>query len=97
MRGTLRIESEAGVGTTVYVSLSLLVADKVTSTEHEQKRPEKQVNLAGVKVLLAEDNELNREIAKVLLEDEKMIVTEVCNDCQCFHRGASADQGSRNE
>lgn len=59
-------------------------ADKITSTEHEQKRPEKQVNLAGVKVLLAEDNELNREIAKVLLEDEKMIVTEVCNDCQCF-------------
>lgn len=97
MRGTLRIESEAGVGTTVYVSLSLPVADKITSTEHEQKRPEKQVNLAGVKVLLAEDNELNREIAKVLLEDEKMIVTEVCNDCQCFHRGPSADQGSRNE
>ena len=54
MRGTLRIESEAGVGTTVYVSLSLPVADKITSTEHEQKRPEKQVNLAGVKVLLAE-------------------------------------------
>ena len=97
MRGTLRIESEAGVGTTVYVSLSLPVADKITSTEHEQKRPEKQVNLAGVKVLLAEDNELNREIAKVLLEDEKMIVTEVCYDCQCFHRGPSADQGSRNE
>ena len=94
MRGTLRIESEAGVGTTVYVSLSLPVADKITSTEHEQKRPEKQVNLAGVKVLLAEDNELNREIAKVLLEDEKMIVTEVCNDCQCFHRGPSADQGA---
>ena len=44
-------------------------ADKITSTEHEQKRPEKQVNLAGVKVLLAEDNELNSEIAKVLLED----------------------------
>ena len=97
MRGTLRIESEAGVGTTVYVSLSLPVADKITSTAHEQKRPEKQVNLAGVKVLLAEDNELNREIAKVILEDEKMIVTEVCNDCQCFHRGPSADQGSRNE
>ena len=48
-------------------------ADKITSTEHEQKRPEKQVNLAGVKVLLAEDNELNSEIAKVLLEDEKIL------------------------
>lgn len=81
----------------VYISLSLPVADKITSTEHEQKRSEKQVNLVGVKVILAEDNELNREIAKVLLEDEKMIVTEVCNDCQCFHRGPSADQGSRNE
>ena len=48
MRGTLRIESETGVGTTVYISLSLPVADKITSTEHEQKGPEKQVNLAGV-------------------------------------------------
>lgn len=78
----------------VYISLSLPVADKITSTEHEQKRSEKQVNLVGVKVILAEDNELNREIAKVLLEDEKMIVTEVCDGRQALETFAENPTGT---
>ena len=36
-------------------------------------------NLSGKNVLLVEDNELNLEIAKMLLEDEKMVVTTAGN------------------
>ena len=36
-------------------------------------------DLSGKSVLLVEDNELNLEIAKILLEDEKMVVTTAEN------------------
>lgn len=36
-------------------------------------------DLSGKNVLLVEDNELNLEIAKMLLEDEKMVVTTAGN------------------
>lgn len=75
MGGTINIESEVGVGTKVYVSLAFDVAD-VTKTPEMMSRKTIRKDLSGIKVLLAEDNELNREIAKFILEDEKMIVTE---------------------
>lgn len=75
MDGTIKIESEVGVGTKVYVCLTFDIADMVQTSEITSKKIKKK-DLSGKKVLLAEDNELNREIAKFILEDEKMIVTE---------------------
>ena len=43
------------------------------------KKKEEKPDLSGKRVLLVEDNELNREIAQMLLEDEKMIVTTAEN------------------
>lgn len=45
---------------------------------NSKKKVEKP-DLSGKSVLLVEDNELNLEIAKMLLEDEKMIVTTAEN------------------
>lgn len=75
MGGMIKIESEVGVGTKVYVSLTFEIAD-FTKTSDIIARKTTTKDLSGIKVLLAEDNELNREIAKFILEDEKMIVTE---------------------
>ena len=43
------------------------------------KKKWKKPNLSGKSVLLVEDNELNLEIAKMMLEDEKMVVTTAEN------------------
>lgn len=75
MGGTIKIESKVGVGTKVYISLSFEIADFTQTPEMMSGKAETK-DLSGIKVLLAEDNELNREIAKFILEDEKMIVTE---------------------
>ena len=75
MGGTINIQSKVGVGTRVEVSLMLPIAEMETSQSKVQKEKNKK-DLSGIRVLLAEDNDLNREIAKFILQDENMIVTE---------------------
>ena len=80
MHGSLDVESEPGKGSTFIVRLSL----PVDPTPHPvaEQQPAKQEDtptLAGLHLLLAEDNELNSEIAVTLLEAEGAEVTAVTN------------------
>ena len=75
MGGTISVESKKHEGTTFTVDIPLKITDKECS-KSDTSFPEK-INLTGVNVLLAEDNELNAEIAEVLLEDEGAIITRV--------------------
>ncbi len=73
MGGTITVDSRKGVGTTftVEIPMELTNAEKV-----EKTKPLVQYNdLKGIKVLLAEDNDLNAELATILLEDLGMTVT----------------------
>ena len=78
MGGTIEVESEQNVGTTVTTTIPFEI-----DTDYEKKVPvEKSVteeDLSGTKVLLVEDNELNMEIAKFILENAGMEVTPVFN------------------
>ncbi len=78
MGGTIEIESEPQVGTVVSITLTFRTADK-PKLLNEKRKNLNDTDLTGVKVLLAEDNELNREIAHFILEDEGIIVTEAKN------------------
>ena len=69
MGGDVAVESELGKGTTFSVTLTHRLADE------EEERPQKPVKnldesiLKGRRILLAEDNELNAEIAGTILSD----------------------------
>ena len=78
MGGTVKLESEENVGTTITVTLSLEL-DKEASGIWEENEPTLDIDLASKNALLVEDNMLNMEIAKVLLEEEGMIITEAHN------------------
>ena len=77
MGGTIRIESELGVGTTVILEFENRISDPVSIKAELEE--EEYYNLEGKKILLVEDNELNREIAVEILEDEG-IITDTAED-----------------
>lgn len=73
MGGTIDIRSEKGQGTTISVSMPMKWdTDTETTTKKDISR--NHVNLEGMKVLLVEDNEMNREIAEQILTDNGMII-----------------------
>ena len=75
MNGTITIDSELNVGTTVTMRFSFRNSTDAPENRDEKEEIEK-ISLNGLKVLLVEDNELNREIAKDILESEGIIVHE---------------------
>ena len=78
MDGTIEISSEVGVGSTFNVQIPLDI-DKDPQTRERADEQADSCSLAGMNVLLAEDNELNAEIAQALLESEGIVVTRAAD------------------
>lgn len=74
MGGKIRFESKQDVGTTFYITIPFKICQAPILTEMEEE--EKSISLQGMHILVAEDNELNMEIAEFLLESNGASVTK---------------------
>lgn len=78
MGGTIEVTSELHAGTSFYVEIPLDI-DKNPQARANTVERALDCSLADMNVLLAEDNELNAEIAQALLESEGVVVTRAAN------------------
>ena len=77
MGGTIAFESEEGAGTTFVIRIPFKIDPDVDKREEQKDILEKSIK--GLHVLLAEDNELNMEIAEFMLRNEGVAVTKAWN------------------
>ena len=74
MGGTITFESEKSVGTTFVIRVPFKLDPDADKREEQTDASEKSIK--GLHILLAEDNELNMEIAEFVLQDEGADVTK---------------------
>ncbi|MBO6237098.1 MAG: response regulator, partial [Schwartzia sp.] len=91
MGGTISVESEKGVGTVFFVSVTL----PVTSLGDDAESVEvKQADFTGMRALLAEDNEINREIATAILEDKGFVVDSATDGAEAVEKFRESEAGT---
>ena len=85
MQGSIEVESELGKGTKFEVILPLKIVTEQQMNEKQEKTAQMIPDaLRGKKILLAEDNELNAEIAMTILEEYGFEVTKTADGKECL-------------
>ena len=84
MHGEIKIHSRVGEGSTFTIRIPCRIAAfEDTQTKRAQAHPNGKP-LAGKRILLAEDNDLNAEIAIALLEEEGLLVERAADGVKCM-------------
>ena len=88
MGGSIEVESKLGEGSKFTVIMEYRIADKGYYEQDTDPSPdtEETNRISGKHVLLAEDNDLNAEIAEFILEDMGLVVDRVEDGIQCVAR-----------
>lgn len=92
MNGTIEVSSIEGKGSTFIITLPFEVTQEKKKVE--SLPAEETPSISGLNLLLAEDNELNAEIAEVLLKDEGAHITLVKDGQQAVGAFARSEPGT---
>ena len=91
MGGTITFESEKGVGTTFVIRVPFKIDPDADKREEQKDVSEKSIK--GLHILLAEDNELNMEIAEFMLQNEGADVIKAWNGQEAVELFRNSEPG----
>lgn len=96
MGGSIEVASELGKGTVFTFTLMHKIADRKFYSQKTEAAETSEMgkNLSGKHVLLAEDNDLNEEIAVTVLEETGIVIERVEDGIQCVNRVAQMSPGT---
>ena len=89
MGGNIAVTSQEGKGSNFLITLPLEIAP---TPQLEVEKVEECYDIQGIRILLAEDNALNAEIAKTLLEDAGAVLTVVADGRQAVESFVAAPE-----
>lgn len=91
MGGTITCESKEGMGTTFVIRIPFKIDLDADKQEEQKNLSEKSIK--GLHILLAEDNELNMEIAEFVLQNEGAKVTKAWNGQESVEMFSKSEPG----
>ena len=92
MNGTIKVTSVQGEGSTFVIQIPFEIAERKDIVEN--KKESEKASIRGMHLLLAEDNDLNAEIAEVLFADEGAEITIARNGQEAIDRFAQNPEGT---
>mgnify|MGYP004628360117 FL=1 len=91
MGGTITCESEKGIGTTFVIRVPFKI--DLDADKREEQEDVSENSIKGLHILLAEDNELNMEIAEFVLQNEGADVTKAWNGQEAVELFRNSEPG----
>ncbi len=88
--GNIYVESKKNVGTTFKISFDFRIHTEYAKIQQNEKQ---EISFKDKRILLVEDIDLNREIAREILEEEGIIVDEAVDGCVAVNMVKNSEPG----
>ena len=92
MQGSIEVRSTQNVGTSFYISIPLQAGADIR--EEPEEKETKEVSLAGMHLLLVEDNEMNREISETILTQQGFVIDTAVDGQDAVDKFEAAEPGT---